>query len=145
MEAVFTGQKTEAKGISRRFTPTKGVLFRSSYALPHVKGYDSSPNFSAIHPFKGHKSFWLYLQFSTSKFLAKYEVTFGQYFGFMGMVVNGIQNKLYCLVGKKVAIIRVVYWWTNLLVLINKNKLIKLINFYIYIFSKLNNIIQHIF
>lgn len=50
--------------------------------------------------------------FSTSKFLAKYEVTFGQYFSFIGMVVNGIQNKLYCLVVKRVAII--VYWWTNL-------------------------------
>lgn len=57
MEAVLTDQTTETKGISRRFTPTKGVLFRSSYALSHVNGYDSSPNFSAIHPFKGHKSF----------------------------------------------------------------------------------------
>lgn len=57
MEAVLTDQNTETKGISRRSTPTKGILFWSSYALPHVKGYDSSPNFSAIHPFKRHKSF----------------------------------------------------------------------------------------
>lgn len=73
--------------------------------------------------------------FSTSKFLAKYEVTFGQYFSFMGIVVNVIQNKLYCLVGKRVAII--VYWWTNLSIL--KNKKTNLFNLSTFTFIFLAN------
>lgn len=113
MEAVITDQTTETKGISRRFLANKGGFISVFLCTTPCEGIWQLSQFicnSSVQ--KGINLSDFISNFSTSKFLAKYEVTFGQYFSFMGMVVNGIQNKLYCLVGKRVAII--VYWLTNL-------------------------------